>query len=180
MRATALLVVLFMVIIVSTAKADERPTLSPGVPPWFATVGQLNLDKGNIVLDRTTVQFVTEEVTRNVMLNGKVEPIKQKITKPVYEQTCKIISLESAKFAEAGGKKINAADIAKRLDVGTVVVVSTDGKEIDSAYLKALAKDAIVIVDIGVTYPVVESGVVPPAAFYQAPAALPSPARVNK
>src|SRR4051812_41673874 len=153
MRATALLVFLFMLTVVSTARAEEKPSLSPGVPPWFATVGKVDLKTKTLVLHIRTVHFVTEEVMKNAVVDGKTTGVQQKVVHPVYETRTREVPLESATFREAGGKGVKATDLAKRLEVGTAVVVSADGQVIDSTYLTALAKDAIIIVDGSSVHP---------------------------
>lgn len=170
MRPTTLLVVLMLATIVSTAKAEEKLLLSPGVPPWFATVGKVDLKTKTLVLHIRTVHFVTEEVIKNAVIDGKTTGVQQKIVRPVYETRTREVPLESATIKEAAGKWIKPADLAKRLDVGTAVVVSADSQVIDSTYLKALAKDAIIIVDGSSVQPTAKSELLfPPSVDYQVP-----------
>jgi len=65
---------------------------------------------------------------------------------PVYEEQARSIEVRSAEVFEAGGTKLKSDDVLKRVTAGTVVVMSADGKKVDPAYLRLLAKDTLVIV----------------------------------
>jgi hypothetical protein len=87
-----------------------------------------------------------EEVTRKGNRDENENPATQTKLLPVYEEQVRDVPLDSAQFSEAGGKKLSSEDILKRVAVGTIVVISADGKPVDPAYLKTLAKDTLVVV----------------------------------
>jgi hypothetical protein len=115
------------------------------------------------------VHFVLEERIKNVSVDGKAVAVTQESVRPVYETHTRELLLESATFFEVGGKKIDPAELPKRLDPGTVVVVSGDGKEIDPTCLKLLAKDAIVIVAPSIIGPPAKPPLFPKDIDYEAP-----------
>jgi hypothetical protein len=151
MGRTQLLVVLFSAIAAAigarTASAQEKPQSFRGVPPRFVTVLQIDQQAGEQELVNVTVRFVAEEVIRQVKQDGKVEEATETIHKPVYEEKMVgSIALDSADVFEAGGKKLSSDEVWKRVAVGAAVVVSADGKKVNPAYLRALAKDTLVFV----------------------------------
>jgi hypothetical protein len=168
MHSIALLAVVSLASILGTTNSDENATPSPGLPPWFMTVGKVNLETKTLVLHIRTLHVVANDVPNGETIAGKT--ITERVNHRIYETRTSTVSLESATFTDAGGTKIDSADLAKRLEVGTAVVVSADGKEIDPAYLKALAKDTVVIIDCRSAQPTAKSGVLfPPSVDYQAP-----------
>jgi hypothetical protein len=146
MARLILVVVLQLSIFVSTALAQEVPRARPGVPPRFVTVLQINQRQGEIDLANVTVRFVPETRVRAVKQDGKVENVTETVMKPVYEERMVgRVALVSAEVFEAGGKKLSREDVLKRVAVGTIVVISADGKPVNPAYLRLLANETLVI-----------------------------------
>src|SRR4051812_2391507 len=104
MHSIALFAVVSLASILGTAKPDENAPPSPGVPPLFATAHKVDLKTKSLLLSIRTVCFVTEEVMKNVVVDGRTTGVPQKVTRPVYETRTRSIPLESATFQEAGGK----------------------------------------------------------------------------
>lgn len=97
------------------------------------------------------VHHETRTVTRTVLVqkqqivNGQTVTIEEAI--PVTSMVTVELAWDLKKAAAtAGGKNLDLADLKKKLDKPTLVVISSDGKPIDSAYLNLFAKDTIVIV----------------------------------
>jgi hypothetical protein len=151
MRQPTLLVVVSLAIASGTAMAQEKPRTAPGVPPRFVIVSQINQQQGELVLTGVTMRFVAEQRVKQVERGGKIEEIVETIRRPVYESRTEIVALDSTDVYEAGGKKLDRESVWNRAAAGTAAVVSADGKKVDSAYLKALAKDTLVIVSPQVT-----------------------------
>jgi len=55
---------------------------------------------------------------------------------------------EDLKITDAAGKRLTAQEFRKRVTEGTVVVVSSNAADVDSAYLRVLSKDTIVLVGV--------------------------------
>jgi hypothetical protein len=138
--------VLSLVIASTTAVAQEKPKTPTGLPPTFATV--IALDKPQAVLDlaEVTVSMVPEERVKLVTKDGKAVEVRYTVYRPVAEQHIRKLELKSAEVFDARGKKLGSEEVWKRLAVGATVLVSTDGRAVDPAYLGVLAQDALVFV----------------------------------
>jgi hypothetical protein len=66
--------------------------------------------------------------------------------KPVYEERSEVINVKRAWVFEGSGKELSTDEVWKRVAAGVAVAVSVDGKDVGPAYLKALAKETLVIV----------------------------------
>jgi hypothetical protein len=146
MLRTKLLAVLSLLLIASITTADEKRATSPGVPPLFRKVFGIDQQPARLILVNRTVRFMPEEVTRKGNRDGNADTTTQTKLLPVYEEQVGEVPLDSAQVSEAGGKQLSREDILKRVAVGTIVVISADGKPVDPAYLKTLANDTLVIV----------------------------------
>jgi hypothetical protein len=60
--------------------------------------------------------------------------------------TIELADLKDLKVTTAGGKTVDAKDAIKQLEKGGVVVTSTDGKPVDSGFLKIFREDTLVLV----------------------------------
>jgi hypothetical protein len=146
MQRFKLLVAVCLVIASGTAIAQEGPETMPGVPPNFVIVSDINQQQGELVLTGVMTLFVAEQRLRQVETNGRVEEIVETIRKPAFESRTEKVALDTTDVYEAGGKKLDRETVLKRAAVGTVAVASADGKKVDAVYLKAIAKDTLVIV----------------------------------
>jgi hypothetical protein len=146
MLRTNVLVVLTLGVAATTAAAQEMPKIPAGLPPTFATV--VAMDKAKAVLDLgdTTIRMVPEEKIKRVEHDGRVEEVKYTVYKPIGEQHVRKLDLKSAEVFDARGKKLGNEVVLTRLTVGATVLVSADGKAVDSAYLRVVAPDTLVFV----------------------------------
>jgi hypothetical protein len=91
--------------------------------------------------------------------DDKAPPVKKRVYKPVYEQHSEQIVVSddrrrvdnppmpaASQVFEAEGKKLSSDEVWKRVVSGRVVLVSGDGKEVDTAYRSTLAKDTLIFV----------------------------------
>lgn len=137
------------------AAYDDPEPAAPTGPPPTVLVGSV---KGEEFLSRV-VQTVAVPVTVTEKRQVGDQVVDVTITKYVTQTRMIEVKrdLKKATFGTAGGKKLSLEDVQKRLDKAKVVVMSSDGRAVDAAYLRVFDKEAIVIVA-----PVVTTGVAPP------------------
>jgi hypothetical protein len=141
------LTVLFFLSAAVTVNAEEAPNAGRGVPPIFVTVHASNRDKGEFELTTRMARLVTEQRTRQIERDGKLQEVIVSVAIPIYEEkVLGTISLDSSEVFEAEGKKLNNDDVKKRVTDGMTVLISADGKKVDAKFLKLLAKDTLVFV----------------------------------
>jgi hypothetical protein len=141
-----LFAIVCMATVASTAAAQEQPRKSPGIAPRFVRILQIDRDQSELILSTVTMRFVAEQRTRSVERGGKTEDEVYTVRTPVYEERAESISLHVAQIFDGRGKELTAEEIWKRAEIGAAAVVSADGRKVDPVYLKALAKDTLVIV----------------------------------
>jgi hypothetical protein len=128
MIRTFLAGITFLALLSSAARAEEKVRLVRDVPgpgvkapngpaPVFLIV--TGLDKDQVEL-------------------SKIGPGPDKITK--FRPTFKDLVI-----SDASGKTLSPENFAERVKIGTVVVVPSDGKRVDPAYLSALKGDTVVL-----------------------------------
>ncbi len=78
--------------------------------------------------------------------DGSARIVERIAPKPVYEQRVLKLKLKNAEVFEPSGRKLDGEELWKRLAIGATVVIPVDGKAVDSAYLRVLAKDTLVFV----------------------------------
>src|SRR4051794_25366221 len=83
MRLAKVLIVFSLLVIVSSATAEDKPAPSPGPPPTFVRVLQVNQPQGELVLVNRTVRFVSEAITAHAPRNRKDEPVMRTTYMPV-------------------------------------------------------------------------------------------------
>jgi len=134
---------MFAIVLCALAvSADPEPAV-PKEPPMMVLVTL----RGDQLVNRTTVTaYKAVQVKEKYDNNGKTE--ERVVTKYVAETQVieRAWDLTKVTVTTAGGKKLDADAVKKRLTKPQVVIVSGNGKPIDEAYLKVLDKDALVIV----------------------------------
>jgi hypothetical protein len=146
MSRTKRLVVLWLAITGSAGAAEEQARERSSVPPRLATVLEVRQKEGELVLTSVTVRNVVEQRVRVEVVNGKAEEVAYTMMKPVYEERSEIIDLKRAWVFEGSGKELSKEEVLKRVAAEMAVAVSVDGKDISPTYLRALAKETLVIV----------------------------------
>jgi hypothetical protein len=124
------------------APVEPPPRVSAQAPQLL--IAWVEKDQLTSTVEQTVAVPVT--VTMKVNNNGKEEDVT--VTKYVTEKRLvkHSMDLTKAKITTAGGKQLTLDDLKKRLAKPAPVVVATDGKSVDPAYLKILDRDAVVIV----------------------------------
>jgi len=132
------------------ALALARPGLAddklPGPPPHFVTVQNVDRKAGEITFAELTMHYVAREVTREVVQDGKKVPVKETVYVPEFRTGLIKYSVADGQVYDGAGKKLDADEVWKRATVGAAVLLSSDFRMVDDAYLKLLNKDALVFV----------------------------------
>ena len=119
-----------------TAMAGEEPSLPRGAPPRFALVAEIG---GNWILLREVHHRGIAHVERHG------NELRQ-VTKLSQETRLREYGLDKVGVFTAEGKGVPAQDALKRLAVGSMVLVSADGRPVEAAYLKLCKADTLVFV----------------------------------
>jgi len=136
------------------AAADEPEPATKAPPP---TILLASVKDDHLVSRVAVTAYKAVAVTRKVKVGDKeVEVTTQEFVPEMRTVEVKR-DLSKATFNTAGGKKLTLEDAKKRLAKVQPVVLSSDGKAVDEAYLKVFDKDALVIV-----MPQAKIGVAPP------------------
>jgi hypothetical protein len=122
--------------IVAPAPVGPAPTLI------FVRTG----NNGGIEYQSTETQHVPVEVETTVNVNGKQEIRKSIVYKPVTVIQMKSLEKSSFDVLDVDGKKVEEAVWNKTLKGGVIVLFSGSAALPDSAYLKALKADTLVVV----------------------------------
>ena len=112
-------------------------TLDPPAMPIFAKVTHASR-KGGVV----HVSWAT--AGRHLLPNGERTPQGKRFTY-TYLGCFAEFSPADTILTQADGKKVVPADAWKRLEVGTVVLVSIDGQEVAKEFLARVKQDTLVI-----------------------------------
>ena len=141
--------VLALILSSSALLADDKPREKEiGLPPCFAVVTELDKKAGEVTLQEQMMRLEPVEVEQEVEKDGKKVKEKVTIAKTVIVTQLFKIALKHHQGYDGEGKKIAADDLLKRLAVSGVVLLASDFKEIDPAYLKLLRKDALIFVPL--------------------------------
>jgi hypothetical protein len=124
MRFVLLAVILALLGAGQMVEAQEKVKGPTGPAPRFFTVTEVA--KNHIELTELTP---TEEVGEFKSASYRPAP-------------------EDLRISDAAGKRLTAQEFRKRAKEGTVVVVSSNAEDVDSAYLRVLSKDTIVLVGV--------------------------------
>ena len=118
--------------------AEAIELLSHPAPPEFAVVTEIDKAMGAL----TYRVWFAGQVEEEINLRGKKKEI---LHRPVITSILNRYSLDGP-FYDSDGKKLSPEMALKRLAVGSTVLVSTDGKEVHSEYLKIIKKDTVILV----------------------------------
>src|SRR6187401_3445611 len=95
MQCLKLLVVVSLTIVSRTAIAQPQLQSTPGLPPNFVIISEINPKQGELVLVKFKTLFVAEQRVRKVEVNGKVKEIVETVRKPVVESHAEKVSLDT-------------------------------------------------------------------------------------
>lgn len=142
-----------------------RPEILPGAAPRVAMAqskdGKVSLRSYLKDVTKQTVQGETREngVTKKVQFEVETESVND--TEVKYPE-------RAVRLQRADGKPVDANDAGKLLATYRNVLVSTDGKDVNPAYLKIVRPDALIII-APIPSPTLPGGVVAPAPAPMAP-----------
>jgi hypothetical protein len=117
----------------AVALADDAVKPPKGVPPRFMTVAEIGAE---------TIELI------------EVQPVEGRSDESTTSR--RKARLKLLHGFDTKGKELERAIWQKRLKVGDVVVVATDDKKIDPAYLRVLKDDTVVLWGVRVLTPAPE------------------------
>jgi hypothetical protein len=122
----------------STIRADEVP--SPKTPPpSFVLVSKVDRANSSIVI----VSPVIEQVPyTQIAPNGQTVTTMKVVTKWIESTS----QMASVRILDAEGHELVGEKAWKQLEVGRMVLRTNGTEPLDPAYLKVLAKDAVIVV----------------------------------
>jgi hypothetical protein len=127
-----LAVLCLVLALVGSALAADDPKAPKGHPPQFMVIKDVNMEAKQLV--------TTSWVMGNLAIKKDGDKV---ILSQDVQQRDNNVALDSVNISTVGGKKIDGEAALKALK-GQVVVV-TNLESVDPLFLKALAKDTIVI-----------------------------------
>lgn len=132
---------------VALAAPVPKVTKPVGPPPTLVYVHPAT--DGRVTVSVRTTRTVTENYT--VIANENGVQVSRVAQREVERPLTTLVTLDNAAatFATVDEKKLTADEATARLKAGGVLVVPTDGDEVDGSYLKALAADAILVTYVG-------------------------------
>ena len=147
--------VLALGIAATTAAAQEKTKISKGPPPEIVTVVAMDEEQGVLDLEYVGVVEMEKVRVKNTYTNrvkhedtvrDEVRTLEAIIDKPIYKPRVLKLKLKFTEVFDPSGRKLDGEVVWKRLAVGATVVIPVDGMPVDSDYLRALAKDTLVLV----------------------------------
>jgi hypothetical protein len=146
---TASLLTLALAASAQAAPAPEAPAPEPKGPPPAFRVVKMN-DKGDLVGTVTVpvTRYAVEKRQIEVFVNGmkEVREVAVPVAVTAMQTQTTVYSGKGLRASTADGKPVDAKALAARLARPTLVLVSADGRPVDPAYLRLLAKGTLVIV----------------------------------
>jgi hypothetical protein len=126
----------------------DSPRLPTGQQP-LQVLAHMDRD-GNVVIRQTVPQY-REEVrqrTRFVKENGRRVPVTEtyKVTVVIQVPVTRKLPARSVHVYGTDGKKMDASALPKLLKKETVVLLSADGRPVDSFYLQLVRQGTLVLV----------------------------------
>jgi hypothetical protein len=132
---------------IAFALGVPAPTVVPApTGPAPALIFVRTGNNGGIEYQSTETQHVPVEVETTVNVNGKQEVRKSIVYKPVTVIQMKSLEKSSFDVLDVDGKKVEEAVWKKTLKGGVIVLFSGGAELPNSAYLKALKTDTLVVV----------------------------------
>jgi len=127
------------------ALPEERVIMPKGSPPEFVFVSGVDKDKGVFKVQTSVAMPVTKTVTKVVVINGMNVPQMVSVIEYQYSTKEESRNLAAFRVLDAQGKELEGDAGWKRLADGKLVIRQAGTEPIDPAYLKLLAKDALIL-----------------------------------
>jgi hypothetical protein len=165
MASTSFLAVVLPLALAAPGPDEKKTALPTTPPPRIACVSALKPEEDEITLHEVTVQMVPELRKELRTVNGKTVEVAATYYKAVVVQQQRKCYLKEGKAYDTAGATLEAAEVWKRLKVGSPVLVSGDGNKVDPAYLGVVAKEAVILTfPDGLDTPVTLPAKIPPPA----------------
>jgi hypothetical protein len=157
------------------APLPPQPKAPKGPGPQFLIVASADIARGTITTEHTVQTLVPVQTTRVVERDGRKVQETITVYRTVYRTEHRAQSLAGLKAFTAAGKPLSGQELGKRLEAGTVVLLSSSGAMPEEAYLKLVKPDTLVLVsEAPVAVPDTSVPAVPPNPVIPRPKPLPS------
>jgi hypothetical protein len=142
---------LLLAALTAVGQAEDKPKLPEGPPPRLVNVVEV---KGDLVVYRdfylmmpllpkkpghSSAALLMWQLNRNELIPS--HPLAGPSMGCAVE-----FSLKEGEVFDAEGNKLTGEAAKKRLAVGDIVLVSTYGRKVDSAYLRIVKKETLILV----------------------------------
>jgi hypothetical protein len=132
---------LILTSLATCGQAQDRHVVPEATPPRFVSVIEV---KGEVVVYR---DFLGLSVTPKAADRQDHKGLIPANPYPGPMIACAVeFSLKDGEVYEAGGGRLDAEAVKRRLVVGATVLVSTSGKKVDPAYLRIVEKGSLILV----------------------------------
>jgi hypothetical protein len=123
---------------------EQKPT---GPAPRLLPAPQVD-DAGQLSFRQVVSQHREEVRTRTVVdpQTGKAVTIAEKVIVPVLIETVQTLNAKEYTAYDVAGNKVEEKAMAEALRRHPLVLVSSDGKKVDPAYLKMFREGTVVLV----------------------------------
>jgi hypothetical protein len=129
--------------LVPAARADDKFI---GPPPRIVLVSGIDRKEGQVSFHEIVSRMVPKEIEREVVRDGVKVKVKEAVFVPEFTTMEFKFALKDVQVYDGAGKKVDADDALKRLEVKAPVLIAAGSLPVDPAYLKLLNKDALVFV----------------------------------
>lgn len=153
MFRTAMLLALVPALAATTARADDPPIMPKTAPPEFVTVNEFDTGKEEITVGVVQMRATQETRTKTVEIMGRNVQQTYIVTKMVPVSFMMRRSTAGAKYLNGEGKPVPKASAIQMLKKGTVILWTESQDSVDPLYLKALSKDALIVIAQPITPP---------------------------
>jgi hypothetical protein len=124
----------------------DRTDKPLGPPPRFVVVEEADAKKGVVTYSEITMEFVPVNQVREVVEDGVTKKVTETVLVPQYKTVMVNFAVKDGQVYDGDGKKLDADEVWKRATPKTPIVLASDSRMIDAAYLKLLKKETLVFV----------------------------------
>ena len=131
-----------------SACAGEPGQVQPpkGSPPQFVYVSRVDQAKGTFFCQQAVDVPCVVAVEREIEKQGKKFRVVENVTMMKREFKEFAVAAAGARVQTAGGHRVGAEELWRRLKAGTIIVLVVDGNPVDPAYLRVLQPDTLLVV----------------------------------
>ena len=139
-------IILALALFTSAVRAQDATKLPVGPPPTMVVLSNVDTKTGVLTSVKTVTEAVPVTEVREVNVAGMIQKQTVTVYKYVSKQVVIQMALDKIDVYDVKGEKVKREDALKRLGTGSVVVMSTNGEKVASAYLRILKDDTLVFV----------------------------------